>query len=147
MTNENIEAVELKRTAQKINREDEGRITQVLIDYLISLQQNDDVAMMDPDGDYAFVLVTFIKPSKKVQDKRRAEGLPQTDPVDVSLLNLCPEVDVGDDNMTDAASVVKTGIHAVCGSVLSRWLAEQAIPTTISQVQHMLTKRKEMLDD
>ena len=53
MTNENIEAVELKRTAQKINREDEGRITQVLIDYLISLQQNDDVAMMDPDGDLA----------------------------------------------------------------------------------------------
>ena len=123
-----------------------------LIEYFSELEKGETDAAMDPDGKFAFVVVAFCKPSnpsafiQRAGDEKPQRGDKQA-AVGVAMAQACPAVGkAAADGMVEAHKVMREGVHALCASVMAKYLSEVALPLIVGQAQMVMRKREVSLD-
>lgn len=102
----------------------------------MALNTDEDKPVFDPAGDYAFVTVCFMRPPGA--DEKTAVGS--------ALMATCPDVEPDEEGVVTMADASRTGIHAMCNTLMASLLSQNAIAYVIAQAQSMVRQREARLN-
>lgn len=130
----------------------EEEIHQALIKYFVTVHEGEPDTTYEGDGKTAFVVVAFNKPTDPAQFVSRTDGAPTTrgeraTAVTTVLAQICPAVGVSAvDGKVEPAAILSEGVHALCASVLAKFMSEVALQQVVSQARLVMAKREELLN-
>lgn len=132
----------------KLDKAVEQRIHDALKQEFLAMQEGEE-PILDPDGEFAFTVVAFVKPSPEFADEFVKGGTEQDKSLAVgcSIINANPALIPDEEGQVSDGAALEAGMHALSTNILANLLREHVLGHVVGQSQEALVLWRSRRDD